>query len=231
MEDRLDILINNAAIACKPFELNEDGIETTMATNHIGHFVFTTTLLDLMKQTSRQPGADVRIVNVSSITHTMTKEVSFDQSSDLTKLFPARNPDTWMSSLTRYGRSKLANILFAKELQRRLDKADYNITVTSLHPGNIRTDSAISITSRMPVIGPVVGFLANYIYTSVPDGAYTSVFAATNPIIRAKPENYKGKYLVPMGKVATTSSLGEDAELAKKLWALSETVIAAGGIA
>ena len=83
----------------------------------------------------------------------------------------------------------------------------------------------------MPVVGPVLGILASYIYTSVTKGACTSVFAATNPVVRAQPKTYKGRYLVPMGKVAAASTLGEDIELAKHLWALSEKVVAANGIA
>ncbi|KAF8600690.1 NAD-P-binding protein [Ceratobasidium sp. AG-I] len=230
MESQLDILINNAAILGDPFNLNEDGIETTMAVNHIGHFVFTLTVLDLMKQTSKQPGTDVRIVMLSSMGHSMAKDVSFAQPSDLTKPFPTENPDTWVNSVARYGRSKLANILFAKELQRRLDEDGYDIILTSLHPGNVRTDSSITLMSKIPIIGLAVGFMVGYMFASVPDGAYTSVFAATNPIVRAEPKAYKGKYLVPMGRIAAPSPLAEDLELGKQLWELTEKVVAAGGI-
>ncbi|KAF8600689.1 NAD-P-binding protein [Ceratobasidium sp. AG-I] len=231
MIHQLDILVNNAAIGGDPFGLNADGIETTMAVNHFGHFVFTLAVLDLMKQTSKQSGADVRIVTLSSIAHTWAKDVSFEQPSDLTQAYPAENTDTWTNSLARYGRSKLANILFMKELQRRLGEDGYDIILTSVHPGSVRTVSAINITSQIPVVGSAVGFLANYMFATLPDGAYTSVFAAINPAVRAQPEDYKGKYLVPMGKVAAPGPLGEDVELGKKLWALTERVVAAGGIA
>lgn len=231
MIHQLDILVNNAAIGGDPFGLNADGIETTMAVNHFGHFVFTLAVLDLMKQTSKQSGADVRIVTLSSIAHTWAKDVSFEQPSDLTKAYPAENTDTWTNSLARYGRSKLANILFMRELQRRLGEDGYDIILTSVHPGSVRTVSAINITSQIPVVGSAVGFLANYMFATLPDGAYTSVFAAINPAVRAQPEDYKGKYLVPMGKVAAPGPLGEDVELGKKLWALTERVVAAGGIA
>jgi len=231
MESQLDILINNAAIGGGPFEINADGIETTMAVNHFGHFIFTLGVLDLMKQTSKQPGADVRIVTVSSGAHAVAKDVSFSRPSDLTQIYPIGSADSWMNSVVRCGRSKLANILFAKELQRRLDDEGYNIILTSLHPGTIRTTSSIKIISTVPYVGAAFGFLAGYIFSTLPDGAYTSVYAAINPVVRAEPEVYKGKYLVPMGKIAAPAPLGEDAELAKQLWVLSEKVVADNGIA
>lgn len=100
-----------------------------------------------------------------------------------------------------------------------------------MHLLRFTTDSAINVTSRIPVVGPAVGFLAGYMFATVPDGAYTSIFAAINPIVRAEPEVYKGKYLVPMGKVTAPGPLAQDAELGKQLWALSEQVVAAGGVA
>lgn len=90
-------------------------------------------------------------------------------------------------------------------------------------------DSAIEITSKIPILGPLAGFFASYLLSSVPDGAYTSVFVAANPIVRAEPGIYKGKYLVPFGKIGVPSPLGQDTNLAKQLWTLSETVIAANG--
>lgn len=85
--------------------------------------------------------------------------------------------------------------------------------------------------SEAPYVGAAFAFLAGYVFSTLPDGAYTSVFAVINPIVRAEPEAYKGKYLVPMGKVATPAPLGEDAGLAKQLWVLSEKIVAENGIA
>ena len=68
-------------------------------------------------------------------------------------------------------------------------------------------------------------------FATVPDGAYTSVFCAVNPVVRAEPKVYKGKYLIPMGKVAPPAPLGEDVQLGKELWELTEKVVADGGIA
>lgn len=93
------------------------------------------------------------------------------------------------------------------------------------------TASSIKIISTVPYVGAAFGFLAGYIFSTLPDGAYTSVFAAINPVVRAEPEKYKGKYLVPMGRIAAPASAAEDLELAKQLWALSEKVVADDGIA
>lgn len=66
-------------------------------------------------------------------------------------------------------------------------------------------------------------------FAGIADGAYTSVFAAANPVVRAKPDAYKGKYLVPFGRVTAPAPLAHDGELAKQLWTLSEKVVAANG--
>lgn len=90
-------------------------------------------------------------------------------------------------------------------------------------------DSAVNGLAKMPVLGPVVRFFSGYTFSSLVDGAFTSVFAAANPVVRANPEAYKGKYLMPFGKVTAPGPLARDAELAKQLWTLSEKVVVANG--
>merc|ERR1719491_1401491 len=122
---QLDLLINNAGIMMCPFTLSEDGIELQMATNHVGHFSLTTKLLPKLKNNPN--GA--RIVNVSSIAHqtgTMTLN-------NLETIF--RPTAKQYSPQTAYGNSKLANILFTKELSVRLK--DTKVMCYSLHPGVI----------------------------------------------------------------------------------------------
>ncbi|EEC69960.1 hypothetical protein OsI_00419 [Oryza sativa Indica Group] len=108
----LNILINNAGVMFCPFGLSEDGVEMQFATNHLGHFLLTNLLLDNMKATAKSTGIESRIVNLSSVAHlhTYPKGIEFD------KLNDEKTYDDKMA----YGQSKLANILHAKELSRRL---------------------------------------------------------------------------------------------------------------
>ncbi|QCE07072.1 retinol dehydrogenase 13 [Vigna unguiculata] len=108
----LNILINNAGVMFCPFQKTEDGIEMQFATNHLGHFLLTNLLLDKMKQTAKETGIEGRIINLSSIAHVYTYEegIRFDNI----------NEEDGYSDKKAYGQSKLANILHAKELSRRL---------------------------------------------------------------------------------------------------------------
>lgn len=141
------------------------------------------------------------------------------------------------------GRSKLANIMFTRELQRRLDAEGSNIVALSLHPGTISTgastgapqvayiwlifllDGTLDAMSTIPVIGPLARIIASYIFMSQPNGARTTVFAATDPRVRAESEKYKGAYLHPYGKITLPSKQARDGELSKRLWALSEKIV------
>ncbi|XVF55316.1 hypothetical protein PTKIN_Ptkin06aG0027400 [Pterospermum kingtungense] len=127
----LNILINNAGIMFCPFRLSGDGIEVQFATNHIGHFLLTNLLLDKMKNTAKATGIQGRIVNLSSIAHNhcYKKGIRFD----------SINNKTGYNDKRAYGQSKLANILHANELSRRLQEEGVNITVNSVHPGLIMT--------------------------------------------------------------------------------------------
>ncbi|KAG8685725.1 hypothetical protein FRC09_014566 [Ceratobasidium sp. 395] len=226
-ENQLDILVLNAAIGDKKFELNDDGIEIMLGTNHFGPFVFTTIVLDLMKQTSAKPGSDVRIVSVASKTHEMLSadSVHFADTNELKSTFPPTNPDSWLNRLFRYSRSKIANVLFVNELQRRLDEEGSNIIAISLHPGTVVTDGAMASVTSLPVIGSVAGIIAQYVFADPAVGALNSMFAATNPVVRAEPDKYKGNYLMPVGNITAPSKLAQDQELAKRLWDLSEQVV------
>ncbi|KAG8781284.1 hypothetical protein FRC12_022029 [Ceratobasidium sp. 428] len=237
MEDKLDVLVNNAVVQVQlgqgEFSLNDDGIETMMAVNHIGHFVFTTALLDLMKHTSSREGSDVRIVVVSSIVRALpawtNPKLSFSNLSELSKPFPVNNTNTWFNQVVRYGRSKLANHLFASELQSRLEAEGSNIIVVCLHPGNVTTSAAVNSVGKMPVWSLISSSILRLAFVNEVEGARNSVFAATSPVIRAEPDKYKGKYLMPIGKVTTPSKMALDVKLAKQLWTLSEVIVESKG--
>ncbi|KAG9122544.1 hypothetical protein FRC07_001026 [Ceratobasidium sp. 392] len=228
MEERLDVLVNNACLGDATFEINEDGIETMFATNHVGHFVLTTTLLPLMKKTSTLNETDVRIVNVASTVHNMwgkNTQISFTDASDLSKPFPAKKPDTWSHILTRYSRTKLANILFTRELQRRLDDEGSDIITISLHPGYVATDAAKVATSKMPVFGYISSILVKLFFIDEAGGARNSVYAASNPTVRADPKRFKGQFLTPVGKVTSPAAIAQDKQLARDLWTLTDKIM------
>ncbi|XP_020966952.1 short-chain dehydrogenase TIC 32, chloroplastic isoform X2 [Arachis ipaensis] len=128
----LNILINNAGIMACPFMLSKDNIELQFATNHLGHFLLTNLLLDTMKKTSHESKKEGRIVNLSSEAHrfTYSEGICFDKIND----------ESSYSSWRAYGQSKLANMLHANELTRRLKEDGANITANSLHPGAITTN-------------------------------------------------------------------------------------------
>ncbi|KAI5595121.1 hypothetical protein BDE02_03G116600 [Populus trichocarpa] len=125
----LNILINNAGVLSSPSKLSQDNIEMLFATNHIGHFLLTNLLLEIMKNTAQRSKQEGRIVNVSSVGHRIVSRegICFDKIYD---------EASWFS----YGQSKLANILHANELARRLKQEGEEITINSLHPGAIHAN-------------------------------------------------------------------------------------------
>ncbi|XP_078429251.1 short-chain dehydrogenase TIC 32 B, chloroplastic-like isoform X2 [Wolffia australiana] len=133
MDLPLNLLINNAGVMFCPYQLSEDGIEMQFATNHIGHFLLTDLLLGKMKSTARETGIEGRIVNLSSIAHSTYIVPGGIR-------FHAINDESSYYDKTAYGQSKLANILHANELSRRLKEEGANITVNSVHPGLIMTN-------------------------------------------------------------------------------------------
>ncbi|VVA41375.1 PREDICTED: short-chain dehydrogenase [Prunus dulcis] len=128
----LNILINNAGVGVTPFKLSQDSIELQFATNHLGHFLLTNLLLETMKSTSRESNTEGRIVNVSSLSH----QYGYHEGIRFNKL----NDEPTYSRHSAYAQSKLANILHANELTRRLMEEGAEVTANSLHPGTILTN-------------------------------------------------------------------------------------------
>jgi len=204
----LHILLNNAGIMACPFSLSVDGVEMQFATNHLGHFLLTTGLLDVLESS-----APSRVVNVSSAAHMLTPKegVAFDKIND------EKEYNNW----TAYGQSKLCNILFANELARRMkDKAVY---ANSIHPGYVDTELQRHFKEVYGGFGDVMGNLAHVFAKSPLNGSLTSLFAATAPEIETK--DLRGQYFVPTAKLSKASAHGRNEELARKLWEYSEAVI------
>ncbi|XVE58511.1 hypothetical protein DITRI_Ditri04bG0175300 [Diplodiscus trichospermus] len=151
----LNILLNNAGIMATPFMLSKDGIELQFATNHIGHFLLTNLLLETMKKTTYVSKTEGRIGNVSSRRH----KFSYPEGIRFNKI----NDQSGYNSLSAYGQSKLANVLHANELARRLREDQVAITANSLHPGAIATN----LFRHHSLISGLVGLLGKNVIKNV----------------------------------------------------------------
>jgi len=191
-------------------------IQDIMMTNHIGPFVFTMTMVPLLKKTASESGADVRIVNLTSNAIDQVKDLRFRNRED----FNDDHANAWIPGFARYGRSKLANILFTKSLQRQLDEAHVPIIALAVHPGIVNSHASQTFDQQLNIVYGVLWNLFRAIFfTDIPTGAYNSVFAAASPVIRAHAETYKAAVLHPVGKIVQPTEDALNPELADELWA------------
>lgn len=195
--DRLDILVNNAAMGAAEYQLTSEGFEKMFALNHLSYFLLTNLLLDRIKAS-----APARIINLSSSVHQQANLTFDDLQSE---------HDRGRAGLKAYGRTKLMNILFTRELARRLSGT--GVTVNAVHPGVVAT----SIWSGVGgIFGTIVGFLAPFLMKTPEDGAKTSIYAATSPEI----EGQTGLYF-SNNEAIFPSDQAQDAEVARHLWEIS----------
>ncbi|CAI6240859.1 unnamed protein product [Periconia digitata] len=215
-ETRLDFLINNGGVWTDDLDINEFGVNADLAVNHIAHFVLTQTLPPLLSKTalsSSTPKNAVRIVNVSSNAHSIIPQpTSFATLADWNNDFGGKQ-NQW-SPAFRYGFSKAANILFTKELQRRLDAEDVPIVVTAPHPGSILT------TGFAKVVGVDTEEWKNSLPAS--QGALTPLWCAVSEQVD---DTCKGRYIMPFGVVAENTEFCDDETEAKNLWRVTEEVL------
>lgn len=207
LTSRIDVLLNNAGAVYMERQLSKDGHELTFAVNHLGYFLWTQELLDVVKA-----AAPSRIVNVSSDAHkAATRGVTFD---DLKR-------ERGYSGFPAYAESKLMNILFTRELARRLDGT--GVTTNSLHPGAIATGFG---QNNKGVLGFVTRHLSKYVLPTPEQGARTSIYLCTSPDVAGT----TGRYFANC-KEAKPTRFGVDDAAAQRLWALSEALCAPGASA
>ncbi|KAL5811254.1 hypothetical protein ACOSQ4_027822 [Xanthoceras sorbifolium] len=204
----LNLLINNAGIMATPFMLSKDNIELQFATNHLGHFLLTSLLLDTMKKTARESSREGRIVNLSSMGHQFAyhEGIRFDKIND----------QSGYSSFGAYGQSKLANILHANELAKQLKEAEVNITANSLHPGAIVTN----LCRYNSMLDGLMRMLGRFVFKNVQQGAATTCYVALNPQVNG----ITGEYFSDSNLAKANAQAG-NFELAKKLWDFSMDLV------
>jgi NAD(P)-dependent dehydrogenase (short-subunit alcohol dehydrogenase family) len=202
--DRLDVLVNNAGLILRRRTETEDGFEATFGINHLGHFLLTDLLVDRLKAS-----APSRVVVVASDAHKGARRgLDFDD-------LQSERGYRWMDA---YNKSKLANIYFARELARQLDGSD--VTANALHPGFVRSDFG-----RGGDLGKLYGwgikYLAGPFAISPERGARTTTYLASSPEV----ENVTGGYFYKC-KPSKPSGTAQDDDAARRLWDVSERLVA-----
>ena len=201
-EDRLDILINNAGIFMVPFQKTEDGFELHFQVNHLGHFLLTQMLIDLLKKS-----APSRIINVSGKAHMWASVVDFDN----------LGKEELYRSRVAYGLSKIGNIAYTKELHKRY--ATSNVTSYSLHPGVVATDIQRHLFEQYPILLKIVSLLRPVLKIFVKnakEGAQTTICCAVEEGL----EKLSGEFFSDC-EISSTTKDAENEDFAKRLWDFS----------
>lgn len=204
--EKVDVLINNAGIMAVPYALTKDGFESQIGTNHLGHFALTNQLL---------PKVSDRVVTVASMMHLFGKISLKDLN------WKSRPYSAWLA----YGQSKLANLLFTQELQRRLDAAGSTVKALAAHPGysstNLQGHSGSQLGTRFWDLGNTL------LATSADFGARQTLYAASQDLPGNSYVGPKFGMRGPTG-VVPRSPLAGNADTAKALWTLSEQLTGTG---
>ena len=204
--DGLDMLVNNAGVMAPPRRRTADGFELQFGTNHLGHFALTGHLLPVMEGRD-----DARVVTLSSTVHKFGRIAFYNLNGD-------RRYFRWRA----YGQSKLANLLFALELDRRLRAADSTVKSLAAHPGYAATNLQ---TAAPPLFDRIVMKLSTAVVAQSDEmGALPTLFAATQPGLEG------GMYIGPDGpgeqrgypKVVQPNKAARDEQTARRLWEVSE---------
>ena len=200
-EERLDVLINNAGIMRCPYWKTEDGFEMQLGVNHLGHFLLTNLLVDMLEKSKSS-----RIVNVSSLAHARGN-INFD---DL------QSEENYSPGLA-YAQSKLANVLFTRELSKRLEGK--GVIAVALHPGVVKTDLARHLSISKSWLASTILFPLAWLFFKTPtQGAQTSIHCAVADDVES------GLYYSDC-KPKEPAAQGKDDGVAKKLWEVSADLV------
>ena len=194
--DRLDVLVNNAGVYLTGREETADGLERTFAVNHLGYFMTTLLLWDALLAAE-----SARIVNLSSDAHRQAK-LNFDDLQNQGKY----------AGFRAYAQSKLANVLFTYELDRR--RGDAPVTVNAVHPGFVASNFG---RNNRGIVGLAMTRLVPLFAKSVAEGAATSVYLASSPEVAG----VSGQYFANCRAVKSAPQ-SYDRAAAERLWAISE---------
>ena len=207
--DRLDILVNNAGVMHIPFKRTDFGFEYQFGVNHLGHFVLTSNLMEVLEETENS-----RVVCVSSALH---KKAELD--------FHSMNEEESYDKGTAYADSKMANLMFAKSLNKRFEKNDIDSIAVAVHPGyaatNLQIKSAKSTGGKLKVAG--FKALNKVVAQSAEDGAMPTLYGATEDLDG-------GEFIGPSGfmemrgspKIVEPDERANNEELREELWEFSE---------
>lgn len=198
--EKIDVLINNAGARFNDFKKSEEGIELTFATNHIGHFLLTNLLIDLIKESPSS-----RIINVSSSAHSGCSNDFSDAAA------PVK-----YDRKEAYCKSKLANLLFTYELAERLK--DQNISVNAVNPGGVLTNLGRN-NGIFPWLKHILYYTLKRSLITPAKGAETIIYLADSSEV----EGVSGKYFYNKNEVQSSRE-SYDKEAAKKLWDLSRSL-------
>ncbi len=198
---RLDLLINNAGVMMPPYSKTADGFELQFGTNHLGHFALAGLLMDLIVNTENS-----RVVNVSSTSHKSGK-IDFDDLDWEKRTY---------KKMQSYGDSKIANIYFTYELQRKLERAGSNTIAVASHPGWTGTELQRHVG--------FIHFLNRFFSQGIDMGALPTLYAAIAPDVKGGDYYGPGGWLEMKGypKKVESNKLSHDTEIARMLWKVSE---------
>ncbi|KAL3478342.1 hypothetical protein BJX99DRAFT_224653 [Aspergillus californicus] len=217
--DHLDVLVNNAGVFASPPGLTEDGYEIQFGTNYMGSALLTRLLLPILEATAKTPGPspgtyrDVRIVNISSEIYRFAPKggVLLDR---------VKSPLTELSTVARYGQSKLANIYFTQSYASRYP----HIKSVALHPSLVKTDIGTEMSAN-PILGFIFGLFTKVAGVDIPTGALNQLWASTADSKDVK----SGAYYVPFFKEVKQTGVLGDEKLAEELWLWTEKEFAEAG--
>lgn len=212
-------MINNAGVYYPPYEESSDGYESTLQVNYFAPYLLTRLLIPILNKATAP-----RVVNVSSLAYSYVSDFSFDDPN-------LKSGWDLKSKQARYSQSKLALLLFTKEMARKHP----NILSVALHPGLIAKTAIFRDFVRNDSMFGLAGLFFRFLVKnawmlgaiSLEEGALTSLYGATDPSLNAKTDN--GNFYMPIAKLTKCTKTAEDVALAEKLWTWTEQQLAEKG--